>query len=301
MPYPALPGRHLAYDNDGTVVATKAPSGEPVNFSAGLSAYLSGAEKIELNDDDWVSTGHGNLSQGGGIGVPGNNVFYLWFFCPEQREWAAIFAGFSDIGWLSLNGFTIHGSNDTTNGADGTWEVASVGSGGASEQTLDAWRATWATISFTGSKRVIRIAVRNYGGGGQGGFQLCTLHLYAKKAAGQTPDDIIFIDQDAGTPAEFTSDEDFGDRPLGTTVTRQFRVKNVSPTKTANNINLQCNDADFTIGTTSTGPWVTSIDIASLLPGAESATMWTKDTTPAPGNLLGPRLARIVCTVGSFT
>ena len=71
---------------------------------------------------------------------------------------------------------------------------------------------------------------------------LCATHLYGEKIAGQTPDDIIYINHDDTPGAEFTAPEDFGDQPLGTTVVRQFRVKNASATKTANTINIQCND-----------------------------------------------------------
>jgi hypothetical protein len=69
---------------------------------------------------------------------------------------------------------------------------------------------------------------------------------------------------------------------------RQFRIKNVSATRTAASINIQCNDTDFAISTDNVN-WVTTINIASLAPGAESATMYWRCTTPAPGAQLGPR------------
>ena len=81
---------------------------------------------------------------------------------------------------------------------------------------------------------------------------------------------------------------------------RQFRVKNDSATLTANTINLQCNDTDFAISTDG-ATWVATINIASLAAGAESATMYIRNTTPAAGNLLGPRFARIVALVGSWS
>ena len=99
------------------------------------------------------------------------------------------------------------------------------------------------------------------------------IHLYGKKTARQTPDDVIYIDHDTTPGVEYTSPEDFGDQPLGTTVVRQFRLKNTSATKTANTINIQCNDSDFAISTDGT-TWVVTINIASLGPGAQSATMY---------------------------
>ena len=99
---------------------------------------------------------------------------------------------------------------------------------------------------------------------------------------------------------EFTGPEDFGDQPLGTTVVRQFRVKNVSGSKTANTINIQCNDSDFAISEDGV-IWVVTINIASLSAGAESPTLYVRCTTPDPGASLEPRFARIVTTVASYT
>ncbi len=113
---------------------------------------------------------------------------------------------------------------------------------------------------------------------GVGNSSFRILHVYGEKTAGQTPDDVIYIDHDTTPGVEYASPEDFGDQPLGTTVVRQFRLKNTSATKTANTIN-----------------------IASLGAGAQSATMYVRCTTPAPGNPLGPRFARIVTTVASYT
>ena len=126
------------------------------------------------------------------------------------------------------------------------------------------------------------------------------LHLYGEKAAGQTPDDIIYINHDDTPGVEYTSPEDFGDQPLGTTVVRQFRVKNASSTKTANTINIQCNDSDFAISEDGSN-WVVTINIASLAAGAESSTLYVRCTTPSVGGLLGPRFARLVTTVASYT
>ena len=193
---------------------------------------------------------------------------------------------------------SLQGSNDTTNGVDGTWETASFPAGNPiGYVTLDAFRSGVKAISFTGGKKTIRFGI---GGGYVDKFYIYQVHIYGEKVAGQTPDDVIYIDHDTTPGVEYTAPEDFGDQPLGTTVVRQFRLKNTSATKTANSINVQCNDSDFAISTDGT-TWVVTISIASLGPGAQSATMYVRCTTPAPGNLLGPRFARIVTTVASYT
>lgn len=280
MTYPAVPDRRMPYDADGTVVA------EGGLYSAGIQAYYSGTTLKNLND--YVDHGQ----QSGNYGVSDITV---WSFFPgEQREVTAAFFGMTG----AMNTPVIEGSNDTTNGVDGTWETASCTPNAANlnaAQVLDGWRKAIFTISFTGPKAVVRIRFTT-----SGGLPILEqLHIYGQKASGQTPDDLLFLDSDDGG-AEFSSVEDFGDRPLGTTVTRQFKVQNSSTTKTANSINIQCNDSDFAISTDGV-TWVVTINIASLAPGVSSSVMYVKNTTPNPGALLGPRFARITAIVGSWT
>lgn len=292
MPYTALPDRRISYDNDGTVVGNRGPDGEA--FTAGLTGYMSGAQLIEFNDYDWNSSPWG--------GYYGGSSVKLWLFFPEQREVTA----WVDLGHASgatvSDGFTVwQGSNNTTNGMDGTWETASKpgGPGWAPSGVADSWRSGIKAISFTGGKQTVRHSLA-FSTGGQEQLTYYGMHLYGEKVAGQTPDDLIYINHDDTPGVEYAAPEDFGDRPLATTVTRQFRLKNASATKTANTINIQCNDADFAISTDNS-TWVVTIEIGSLAAGAESSTMYIRNTTPAVGSLLGPRFSRIVTTVGSWT
>jgi len=280
MAYSALPDRRMPYDNDGTVVGW----GTTLN---GLIAYFSGSELIELNDYDMVNPV--NLTTYGVTSA-------IWWFFPERREVTA-YAGSpqqSATPWGSATFVNIQGSDDTTNGLDGTWETASVTAWTYANHY--SWRSDIKAVSFTGGKRAVR-GVWSIGSGGQ---FVILLHLYGQKVAGQTPDDIIYIDHDTTPGVEYQAPEDFGNRPIGTTVTRQFRVKNTSATKTANTIDIQCNDADFVISTDNS-TWVVTINIGSLAAGAESSTMYVRNTTPSPGGALGPRFGRIITTVASYT
>ncbi len=285
MPYTALPDRRIPYDNDGTVVGYNW-----TGAANGIAAWLTTTDLQNLQDNSYGVLGNATISE----------VCYWWFF-PEQREVTAF-----HIIWKRFNGTlsptggpTWEGSNDTTNGVDGTWETASLPSGAPMWANVYSWRADIKPISFTGGKRTVR--VRANGTTGNNDVQINGIaHLYGEKVAGQTPDDLIYIDHDTTPGIEYTAPEDFGDQPLGTTVVRQFRLKNTSATKTANAINVQCNDSDFAISTDGV-TWVVTISIASLGPGAQSATMYVRCTTPAPGNLLGPRFGRIVTTVASYT
>jgi hypothetical protein len=300
MTYPALPDHRMPYHRDGTRIGYgSAQDSVTIDqaFGLGIQGWVGDTDRAELNDADFVSTGVGMLN--GGLNNSQVRTKPLWFFFPEQREVTAhCFGAVQNSG--TWNGDTrIDGSVDSTNGVDGTWETASFPSGRAEvyHWNYDAWRATIKPVSFTGPKRVVRIAFRQHNGLGNG-IDVCLVHLYGEKGGGQTPDDILFIDD--VTDLEFQAPLDFGDRPLGTTVTRVFRLKNASTSKTANNINLQCNDSDFAISSDGT-TWVATLNFSSLAPGAETSNLYVRCTTPGPGAQLGPRFAEMVVTVGSWT
>lgn len=274
MPYPTLPDRRMPYDNDGTVVF----QGDTFN---GITSVPSGSTVAAFNATGYVFNGIAG----------GANALVTWWFFPEQREVSAIYFA-SDTAALG----SLAGSNDTTNGVDGTWESATFPGGVPSSpaSTSFDWRSGIKAVSFTGPKRVIKATLSAIGG-----RYLLIAHLYGQKAAGQTPDDVIYLDQ-ATAYAEFTAPIDFGDMPLGTTAQHQFKVKNASATHTANTINIQCNDTDFAISSDGV-TWVNTINIASLAAGASSGVLYVRDTTPNPGHVLLPRYARIVTTVASWT
>jgi hypothetical protein len=294
MPYPALPDRRMPYHRDGTRVGYRLTSTQA--FTEGVQGFATQTQLQQLNDNALADVFSGDV------------VLKLWLFFPEQREVTACYADCIGIGLGGWNPvpMVMQGSNDTTNGNDGTWETASfpggnparlVNSGTWSSIDFDDWRKSIKPVSFTGPKRVVRTY---YGGSAPVGLEdhFATFHLYGEKAAGQTPDDIVFVDDI--TDLEFQAPLDFGDRPLGTTVTRVFRLKNASTSKTANNINLQCNDSDFAISSNGT-TWVTTLNFSSLAPGAETSNLYVRCTTPGPGAQLGPRFAEMVVTVGSWT
>lgn len=305
MPYSALPDRRIPYDNDGSIVAYGSSWGDfnsyngqsVAIFNQGFNTYMSSQDKAEMNDADQTALTASPSA--------GNACRALWMIFPEEREVTGVTCMTNTplgsytypTGNQSLQAF--QGSVDTTNGVDGTWEAASI-SGGVmfTPLSLDGWRRVITSVSFTNGKKAVRFyycAQNTY----PSIFPLAW-HLFGEKEAGQTPDDLIYINHDDTPGVEFTAPEDFGDQPLGTTVVRQFRLKNVSGSKTANTINIQCNDSNFAISEDGVN-WVVTINIASLSAGAESATLYVRSTTPAPGNVLGPVSARIVTTVASYT
>lgn len=284
MSYTALPDRRMPWDNDGTVMM----QGDNHPAYGSHLSYPSGADAIAMN-------GYSGITTGRGYQAANNDALTTWLFFPEQREVTGI--TYTTVG--AIGTAVLKGSNDTTSGLDGTWETASWTPVSPEPATqTDQWRSVIRTVSFTGPKRVIRLDLPGLGGLNPGPM-LCLLHVYGQKAAGQTPDDLLYLDGN-NAYAEFAAPMDFGDRPLGTTQTWPFKVKNGSATHTANSINLQCNDSDFAISSDGV-TWVTTLNISSLAAGASSGVLYVRNTTPSPGATLGPRFARVIGTVGSWT
>lgn len=285
MPYTALPDHRIPYDNDGTSVYH-------VLTSSALSGAVANADLIEWQDEDYV---------GAGPSLDNGQTWRTYFFFPEQREITAVYGEAEERNGPRVI-TSLEGSNDTANGLDGTWETASLPGGAppAGTSPPDLWRTGIKAVSFTGPKHSLRINWNATTGGTVG--RVMVIHLYGEAAPAAMTHDLVYLDPDLGAGVAFPTPEDFGDQPLGTTVVRPFRIKNTSATKTATNVNIQCNDSDFAIGESASGPWVVTIAIASLAPGAESATLYVRCTTPGLGSALGPRFARIVtvCDAGFF-
>lgn len=280
MVYPVISSRRMPYDIDGTEIGRNTSV-----FGNGITSWLTSEQKIEMNDEDRVaietSAYHFRICR--------------WWFFPEKREVEAMSFG-ADA--LFGNDFVLEGSNDTVNGIDGTWETATFPSGSPSVVAeSDTWRAQIKPVSFSGSYKVIRLHA--YKNASTTTRNIYHIHLYGRKAAGETPDDILFCD--ASTGAEKTALMDWGDQPEGTTEIDSFKVKNVSASKIANDINLQLNHADFLMSWSPDGPWTATLDIATLGIGALSNTIYIRNKLGPPLLLLGPYAARVIASVGSWS
>ncbi len=294
MSYPVIASRRMPYDIDGTEVGRRysstgfgMDSTYSTTFSQGVQAWLTPTQRGLLNDHTQTTVLDAGSSSY-------QTVIAVWFFLPEQREITHL-GFFFPATYLNTRGFPtgaiIQGSNDSTNGMDGTWETAIYTYPGGSIAT-DYWRAQVKSVSFSGPKRVLRVGfMRNPS------IAVASIHLYGSKAAGQTPHDVLIM---ANTMDEFPALKDWGDRPEGTVEFTSFRLKNASPTKTANAVNVQLNHDDFLLSWSDTGPWVTFVDIASLSPGAVSSPIYIRNALGPPLLTLGPRAARVVVGVDSW-
>lgn len=284
MAYPAISTKRLPYDIDGTEVGYRyymnAPSIQAA-FNQGVNTWLTSTQKGNLNSINYTKL-YGDLRY--------TNAF--WFFFPEKVEFNYIAFVFSDMTGAATTSIQIQGSDDSTNGMDGTWETA-VYTNPTLDNKKDAWRQYIAAVSFSKSIKVVRLAVSD---SSANIVNIASIHLYGHKASGQTPDDIIFCNS-SGT--EYTTLKDWGDVPEGTTQIDSFYIKNVS-TKQANNINIQLNHNDFTISTDQAN-WGSVIDIASLGAGQVSAPIYVKLKLNPPLLTLGPFAGRAIVSVGSWT
>lgn len=276
MAYPAISSRRMPYDIDGTEIGYG-------TIGAGIIAWFTSNQKILANDENYVNN---KIELGSGRGV-------AWFFFPEKREIEAIYTRFAgyQVGQLSL----VEGSNDSTNGLDGVWETASMSGGYPAPVNNFSWRDGVKPVSFSESKKILRLRW----GASDYESDVQNIHLYGRKAAGETPDDILFCD--ASTGAEKTALMDWGDQPEGTTEIDSFKVKNASASKIANDINLQLNHDDFLLAWSPDGPWTATLDIATLGVGALSNTIYVRNKLGPPLLILGPYAARVIASVGSWT
>lgn len=292
MAYVALNEHRIPYDIDGTEVGYRFNGFSELSVSNLLlqfPTWMTSAQKGHFNSETRQSTVFNQLSA---------HRVAMFFFFPEQVEVSGLtmyFHIFSDK-QVNIETMIVQGSDDSTNGLDGTWESATFvkPSGSLAD---DYWRSQYVDISFSKPVRCLKIGM----GTPSSASVSCApaaVHIFGQKASGQTPDDIVFTDS-AGTP--LTKLVDFGDTPEGTTSYQEIRVKNTSATKNANNINLQLNHADFDFSYSQTGPWLSVIDISSLGPGSLSQVIYLRHHLEPPLIPLGPKAARIIAAVGSWT
>jgi hypothetical protein len=247
----------MALDRDGSTIAY-------INTSNVITT-LTAAQVAVLNNENADS-----------YNINGSIVVIF----PELRDLTGYFMQSNDTtrrgasgGWTS-----IQVSSDTTNGLDGTWTtIATNVLIGQAPLTIPDYRTSITTTSQTGIK-----AIKGYA---YSSSDITTIHLYGNITAGQNPDRLVLWHPTLDQPlngAYF----DWGDVPQGTSASRTFRVKNLSSTKTANNVQLSLS-ALSNSNPTMTSQHALSSDgtnfaatasAGTLAPGATSGTMTLRRT-----------------------
>jgi len=259
--YPDVPGPKLALDKDGTQWFRYT--------SAAVGTPLTSTEITQVND--WT-TGGPDPGSGGWVAA----VF------PEKRDLAGVNARVNQPGGALNSSVVVETSTNTTNGTDGTWTTAAT--------ILDAELRE--TIAGPKGRAIVSIAalgvkglrVRMTGGNSFGGL---TVHVFGKATAGQSVDRLAFwhptLDQEV-TGAYL----DWGDVKRNTTETRTFRIKNLSTTLTANSprvaMEVLTDTTPSVVGqhalSADGSTWVSQYTMGNLAPGAVSAVLSVRRTTP---------------------
>lgn len=260
--FPDAPGLRMAYDRDATVVVTHDGSAAPVE--------LTESQMQKLNDE--AITGDMELPVGSN---------YLAFVFPQLRDLVAIGARFGDAGTHD-----IQTSIDTSNGLDGAWVNIAVAVDNLFFNPVGAAsRSTWSSRVAPGVK-----AVRFLVSGLVADRVAYGVHLYGSITSGQTPDRLILTDSlDNPIGGAFF---DWGDVPRGSSADKQFKVKNISTTKTATNTVVSLDALTDTVPSVAAQHYLSldgvlfeaEITIPSLAPG-ESVLVTLRRVTPSTATL----------------
>jgi len=227
--YDDAPGRKMAHYEDGTIClrGTAKSGGSPDILTGVLNDYTNGANHKRLVE-------HNHAGSNG-----------IWGADTESGTWGAILI-FPEL--RDIDGTYIMGENfdslglltsvDTSNGLDGTWVLqsstyATVVSNPGSNYLIPDYRESIYAWTATG-KRAIQFWYNNTSG--LDANYLRQFEVYGEIGSGETPDRLLFIDDD--TALEYGVPQDWGNRPRGAAADKDIRVKNNSGTLTANTITI---------------------------------------------------------------
>lgn len=279
--YADVPGHRFAYDVDGSSCLMSS-NGAPY---AAIDAAL-------INDEANDAQVLFNYRE------QGDRIIAIGF--PEARD----LAGFFVWGWTANNNiatFQYMTSTDTTDGSNGTWTAAA----NFTPQTAvyPQSRNAITTAAATGI-RGIRFRFATSGDYQQ--YSLGAIHLYGLTAPSSSPERLEFwhptLDQQADK-ATF----DFGDIAQGQIATKQFRIKNLSTTKTAGTVAISANNAaggetllanGLTFSSDGTS-FAATLNIASIAASGVTPVLYARRTVGAtdPASI---RFARVTASPGTF-
>ena len=279
--YADVPSRRMATDADGSVVAyySSTAYSDPVEYSGGVITNMNG-------EADTIG--------------PDFNQFGLLFIFAELREVDGAFL------WAdSATTRRLVTSGDTTNGVDGTWTQRFADMPSAYESpTFD--RTKYRTnIDSMAVSNVRGLRCEGPFGDFAGGDTdlLHHFHIYGEIAAGETPDRLLWIDND--DDLEFSKPQDYGDVPRGSAEDHVTYLKNNSASLSANSVQVTAEALSFGAGSwytfdDGTGFSATKSLASSIGNGANSPDITIRRIIPDAEDL-GLYAARAYASVGSWT
>lgn len=279
--YMDAPGHRLAYDRDGSV-------GIGIS-NTGLLTALTQTQLQQMNSE-----------AESGMTPPASSLQVAIIF-PSAIDLAAAF-----IALGSSVGVTVWTSKDSTTGLDGTW-TQRVASATYLKDVKPNYRVATSVIYFPGgvdSQDIIGIKII-------GASSLPTVrafHVYGSPASSATPDRLQLWHPT--TNARVDPDYfDWGDVPRSSSADRSFRVKNMSGTLTANDIEVYIEaltpgspsvNGMHTLSTNGGSTFLTSATIDELSPGEISDVLILRRVIPTDAQV-GVWSSRIGADVGSWT
>lgn len=261
--YPDAPSWRMATDRDGTQWFHVSPTN--------VITALSNANAIILNDETTsyyappVATGAQRLMA----------IF------PELRDLDAYFVSMAASGFMTS--WTVDVSTNTTNGLDGTWTQIATSTTPPSASVAPAYRSPVSTTQLA-----IRAVRFNFIMAASADLAIQAAHLYGEPAPGENPNRLALwhptLDQRV-TPAYF----DWGNSPRASSADLTFRVKNLSPTLSADDIRVATEA--LTDGTPSVpgqhslsvggGAFLAQVNVGDLAPAALSSVVTLRRITPS--------------------
>lgn len=268
--YPDAPSWRMAIDRDGTQAFKTS--------STGVVTAMASTALVSLNDE-----ANAPLVELAGTNQSGAVTFIF----PELRDIDGYYVNLAALGQgVTLSDLVLEVSADTTNGQDGTWQGITT----QLVQGVDVVPSYRTVRSSTQlAKRAIRIRKTNNTGSA---VNLQAFHVYGEPAPGENPNRLALwhptLDERVA-PAYF----DWGNVPRASSGDRQFRVKNLSPDATANDVRVAMEA--LTDGSPSVpgqhslsfggGSFLAQVLVGDLAPGAISGLVTLRRITPTNAQL----------------
>jgi hypothetical protein len=279
--YPDVPGRRMAWDDDGSIGFRV-----PIDFSLAVTE-MTPTNRSALNDENQAT----NMATGTGP--------HRWFgvIFPELREVDGFSAATSSTGGTPNDGVgEVRTSGDTTNGVDGTWtqRIADYNTGNGTVQQNYRNRITSLAVSNVRSLRCHQ---------GQNNLVIA-LHIYGEIAAGETPDRLLWVDNNTGS--EFGLPIDYGDIPRGSAEDREVKLRNNSTTMTAASVQVTAealylnSGAWYTIKEAS-GSFQSTLPLTSSIGSSSDSPVLTIRRVTPDSETLSLHAARVYANVGSWS
>lgn len=279
--YPDAPSRRMALDDDGTFWGrynTEGGTGAMVEISEAVQETATDEENT--NAILWVQNVDG----------------YFHHIFPELRELDGYF-----LAVAAVNTFGVYTSGDTTNGYDGTWtQRQAPGTGWFYTDNYANYRSgiLSAAVSNVRGVRLTKV------GGVGSNDDVKGWHLYGEISAGETPDRLLWFDDN--TDLEFSKPIDYGDKPRGSAEDYVVYLKNNSGSLSANSVQITAEDLYLGSGSWFTfaegaGSFQSTLALGSSIGSAANSANITIRVIRPDAATVGLHAARAYANVGSWT